>query len=238
MRVRKEPVEEHGEHSSVAGCRWREDALQAELVSRVPDLLGLRYGVGDKARRRYSEGLDRGWLAEIEDRGERDLVGVHASWQEVPRRAALPFGQTVELANRRLTIECQIQRRETLGRIPAAAECASPEPESGLRSGARCRNAFPRYADGSTASILAEEMLVDHPRLDEDALGHGVYRTEHTPKLPGAEQVDRLVIVKGPVGSEQPVVRRFGLKDTGQPLKDCYQLEQALTGVRSRCGLP
>lgn len=56
----------------------------------------------------------------------------------------------------------------------------------------------------------SEELLVDHARLDEDALGHRVYRAQHTSEPACAQQVDRLVMVKRVVGGEQPVVGRFG----------------------------
>src|ERR1039458_10362353 len=46
--------------------------------------------------------------------------------------------------------------------------------------------------------------------LDEDALGHRVYRAQHASELARAQQVHRLVVVERVVGGEQPVVGRFG----------------------------
>ncbi len=56
----------------------------------------------------------------------------------------------------------------------------------------------------------SDELLIDHARLDEDALGHRVYRSQHAPKLARAQQVDGLVVIERVVGSEQPIVGRFG----------------------------
>lgn len=48
----------------------------------------------------------------------------------------------------------------------------------------------------------SDELLIDHGRLDEDALGHCIYRPQHAPKLARAQQVDGLVMVERVVGSE------------------------------------
>ncbi len=56
----------------------------------------------------------------------------------------------------------------------------------------------------------SDELLIDHARLDEDALGHRVYRPQHSPELASAQQVDGLVMGERVVGGEQPVVGRFG----------------------------
>jgi len=45
-----------------------------------------------------------------------------------------------------------------------------------------------------------EELLVNHARLDEDALGHCVYRAQRPSELARAQQVGRLVMVERVVG--------------------------------------
>ena len=55
----------------------------------------------------------------------------------------------------------------------------------------------------------SEELLVDHARLDEDALGHCVDGTQDAPELAGTQKVDRLVVIERLVRRKQPVVGRL-----------------------------
>jgi len=69
---------------------------------------------------------------------------------------------------------------------------------------------LPGEGDRLDSVDSSEELLVDHARLDEDALGHRVDGTQDAPELAGAQEVDRLVVIERLVGRKQPVVGRFG----------------------------
>jgi hypothetical protein len=100
-----EAIEEHGQDSSISGRRGREYALQSEVVGRLSDLLALAGIVGTQLEVAELQGRAGGGVTEVEESGKGDLVAIQASRQEVLWIALLPFGETVGLADRRLTIE-------------------------------------------------------------------------------------------------------------------------------------
>jgi hypothetical protein len=93
----------------LSGRRWREYALQSEVVSGLSDLLalggiaGAQLGVAE-----LQGGAGRG-VTEVKESGESDVVAIQAPRQEVLRVAALPCGEAIELTDRRLAIEREIQ---------------------------------------------------------------------------------------------------------------------------------
>lgn len=67
-----------------------------------------------------------GGVSEVEQRTQGDFVSVHASGEEVLRSAALASGEAVELADRGLTLEREVERGEAVGWVPASAVQARP----------------------------------------------------------------------------------------------------------------
>ncbi len=109
LRVGMKAIEEHGQDDSLSGCRWREYALQSEVVSGLSDLLALGGVAGAQLGVAELQGGAGGGFTEVEESGESDVVPIQAPRQEVLRVAALPFGKAIELADRRLAIERKIQ---------------------------------------------------------------------------------------------------------------------------------
>jgi hypothetical protein len=180
------------------------------VVGGLSDLLALGGIVGAQLGVAEPEGGPGGRVTEVEESGESDFVAVQAPRQEVLRVAALSFGEAVELEDRRLAIKREIESGEALRWIP------SPAVYSGTHARERMVivSEVPKYLPGEGGRLdrvdSSEELLVDHARLDEDALGHRVYRPKHASELARAEKIDRLVMVERVVGAEQPVVSRFG----------------------------
>jgi len=116
-----EAIEEHGQDGSFSGRRGREYALQAEVVGGLADLLALCGIVGAQLGVAELQGRAGGRVTEVEEGSKGDLVAIQASRQEVLWIASLPFGETVELANGRLTVEREVDSGEALRRIPPTA---------------------------------------------------------------------------------------------------------------------
>ncbi len=116
-----EAIEEHGQNSSLSGRRGREYALQSEVVSGVSDLLALGGIIGAQLGVAELQGRAGGRITEVEEGGKGDLVAIQASGQEVLWVAPLPFGEAVELADGRLTVEREVESGEALRRIPPPA---------------------------------------------------------------------------------------------------------------------
>ncbi len=100
-------------------------------MSGLSDLLalggvaGAQLGVTELQRRAG------GAVAEVQEGAQGDVVAVQAPRQEVLRVAALPFGEAIELADRRLAVEREVQGGEALRWIPAPPWIRAPMPESG-----------------------------------------------------------------------------------------------------------
>jgi hypothetical protein len=180
------------------------------VVGGLSYLLALGGIVGAQLGVAELQGRAGGRLTEVEESGKGDLVAIQASGQEVLWIAPLPFGEAVELPHGRLTVEREVESGEALRRIPP------PAVDSGAYAGERMviMSEVSECATGKGDRLdrvdSSEELLVDHAWLDEDALGHRVYRAQHTSELARAQQVYWLVVVKRVVGGEQPVVGRFG----------------------------
>jgi hypothetical protein len=110
LRVGVQAIEEHGQYDSLSGRRWREYALQSEMVRGLSDLPTLGGVVGAQLGVAELQGVTGGGVTEVEESDESNLVAIQAPRQEVLRIAALPFGEAIELADRRPAIECEIQR--------------------------------------------------------------------------------------------------------------------------------
>jgi hypothetical protein len=91
------------------------------VVGRLSDLLALGGIVGAQLGVAELEGRAGGRVTEVEEGGKGDLVAIQASRQEVPRIASLSFGEAVELADGRLTVEREVESGEALWRIPPPA---------------------------------------------------------------------------------------------------------------------
>ena len=238
MRVGTKAIEEHGQDDSLSGRRWREYALQAKVVSGLSDLLALGGVVGAQLGVAELQGRAGGGVMEVEEGGESNVVAIQAPRQEVLRITALPFGEAVELADRRLTLERKIEGGEALRWIPPSA----------MDSGAHARewmvvvSQMPECLTGEGGRLdrvdSSDELLIDHARLDEDALGHRVYHTQHAPELARTQQINRLMMVERIVGGKQPVVSRFGPENARELLEDHDQLQQALTSIETWSGSP
>jgi hypothetical protein len=116
-----EAIEEYGQDSSFSGRRGREYALQSEVVGGLSDLLALGGIVGAHLGVAELQGRAGSGVTEVEKTGKGDLVAIQTSRQEVHWIAPLPFGETVELANGRLTVEREIESGEAIRRIPPPA---------------------------------------------------------------------------------------------------------------------
>jgi hypothetical protein len=121
LRVGMEAIEEHGQDSSFSGRRGREYALQSEVVGGLSDLLTLGGIVGAQLGVAELQGRAGGRVTEVEESGKGDLVAIQASRQEVLWIAPLSFGEAVELADGRLTVESEVESGEALRRIPPTA---------------------------------------------------------------------------------------------------------------------
>ncbi len=176
LRVGMKAIEEHGQDDSFSGRRWREYALQSEVVSGLSDLLALGGVVGTQLGVAELQGGAGGGFTEVEEGGESDVVAIQAPRQEVLQVAALPFGEAIELADRRLAIEREVQGGEALWWIPA------PAVDSGAHARERVMvvRQMPECLTGEGGRLdrvdSSDELLIDHARLDEDALGHRIYR--------------------------------------------------------------
>jgi hypothetical protein len=91
------------------------------VVSRLSDLLAFRGVVGAQFDVVELEGRADGGIAKVEERGERDVVAIQAPRREVLWVAALPFGEAVELADRCLVVEREVEGGEALWWIPPSA---------------------------------------------------------------------------------------------------------------------
>ncbi len=114
-------IEEHGQNGSFAGRRWREYALQAEVVSGFSDLLALGGIVGAQLKVVELQSRADGGVTEVEESGEGNVIAIQAPRQEVLRVTALPFGESVELADRGLAVEREVEGGEALWWIPPPA---------------------------------------------------------------------------------------------------------------------
>ena len=210
LRVGVEAVEEHGQNGAFSGRRWCEDALESEVVGGLAELLALGSVVGPQVKITELEGCAGGRITQVKDSGQRYVVAVHAPGKEVLWGAALSFGEPVELTDRCLAIEREIEGGEAVRWVPASTV------GSGTGSGERMAivGDVPERPPGEGGRLdrvdSSEELLVDHARLDENALGHCVDGAQDASELAGAQEVDRLVVVERIVGREQPVVGRFG----------------------------
>ena len=210
LRVGMQAIEEHGQYDSLSGRRWREYALQSEMVSGLSDLLAFGGVVGAQLGVAELQGVTGGEVTEVEESGESNVVAIQAPREEVLRIAALPFGEAIELADRRLALEREVQGGEALRWIPPPAVDSGAHTRERMVVVSEVPECLPGEGGRLDRVDSSEELLVDHARLDEDALGHCVYRPKHASELAHAQQVDRLVMVERVVGGEQPVVGRFG----------------------------
>jgi hypothetical protein len=90
-------------------------------MSGLSDLLTLRRIAGTQLGFAELQRRAGGGVAEVQESAQGDVVAVQASRQEVPRIAPLPCGEAVELADRRLALEREVQGGEALRWIPAPA---------------------------------------------------------------------------------------------------------------------
>ena len=121
LRVSVETVEEHSQNGALSSRRWCEDALESEVVGGLADLLALDSVVGPQVRITELEGCAGGRVTEVKDGRQRDVVAVHAPGKEVLWEAALSFDEPVELTDRCLALEREVEGGEAVRWVPASA---------------------------------------------------------------------------------------------------------------------
>jgi hypothetical protein len=132
LRVGMKAIEEHGQDDSLSGRRWREYALQSEVVSGLSDLLALGGVAGAQLGVAELQSGAGGGFTEVEESGESDVVAIQA-----PRPGSPPgCGPAVRQGDRtRRTVVTRSSARYRVEKLPGGFQrppwIRAPMPESG-----------------------------------------------------------------------------------------------------------